>query len=551
LGRLVTALSGHPLRLRQAAALVRTGDWSFAALADRTARDPSILDRLSIDALDDRHRRVLTTLAFLAGALLPMDLVASISDVGVISDSLVELSRRGLTEQHHDRFGLPICIGERYQELLLDYFDLAGAARELGRWLSRQDPTSDTTLSAVNAVISLIGFAAKRRGWTTIVTLVRAAEPILTLAGRWEASLHLLRLGIEASKTIGDAISEALFTHQQGTLAVCRRETELARQHLSHALELRRQLRDHNGAAVTDHNLRMIGVPLPVQPSQPPVKRAHRRLLAVVVGVVITGLTLVTAALARPVVFSTPNSLSPNTAGPPPPPPAVRSPPPKPGPGTRSTDTQPAATLPPHLTPDRGDFAVVHVNPTGPDPTVTFTVSNPNGQPITVARPQVSGDSAFAVRTEDCAQTKLAAAERCQVIVAFHPTQRGQHTATLAVSDTNGLSASAAINGAGLVVLAIRINGTIPNPGAVSDEAHGITCRIDTSRGTCNPFNISTSDAITLTATPTVTVTPNPGLGSNFFTYWSDGCTGKDRLTCHPDLTDDNIVTANFASGPG
>jgi HYR domain/HYDIN/CFA65/VesB-like, Ig-like domain len=294
--RLVAAVDGQPLHLRQAAALARQDGLSFETLAKKAAHDPEVLDRLSIDALAEHERRALAVLALAAGAMLPKELVQAMGDIAQIGECLGLLHRRGLADEQDDRFGLPVCKAESYRQMLLKDLHLAAAVRELGNWLTTQDPTSEESRSAVGAALAVIGFAAERGDWPTVVRLVRVAEPILMLAGRWEACRHALDLGLQGATAIGDRAAEALFSHQQGTLALCQDRLDAAQRLLEHALDLREQLGDHDGAAVTRHNLQLLQPP----PPPPPPRRRPRRLsrlaivgagvLAILVLIVVRGL---------------------------------------------------------------------------------------------------------------------------------------------------------------------------------------------------------------------------------------------------------------------
>jgi HYR domain len=272
---LAAAVQGQPLHLHQAAALAREDGYSLAELATRAARDPQVLDRLSINALAEHEQRVLAVLALAGGALLPRDLIGAIGDIATLGDSLGLLRRRGLIEQHQDRFGLPICHVGTYRELLLKHLQLAGGLGTLSDWLTAQDPTSEQARSAVGGAVNALGFAAEHAEWPAVVRLVRVLEPILTLAGRWEASREALEHGLAAARELGDRAAEALFSHQLGTLELSLDNLDQARAHLDHARQLRAQLGDHAGAAVSSHNLRVVLTPpVPViDPSKPPARR--------------------------------------------------------------------------------------------------------------------------------------------------------------------------------------------------------------------------------------------------------------------------------------
>jgi len=183
---------------------------SFPELARKAASDPQVLDRLSVNALAEDERRVLAVLALAGGALLPEELIAAMGDVAMIGERLGLLRRRGLVEQHEDRFGLPICHVGNYREMLLRYVQLASALRALADWLSTSDPGSEEARSAAGGALGLLGIAAERAEWPGIVRLVRLLEPVLTLLGRWEASREALEHGLAAARATGDQAAEAL-----------------------------------------------------------------------------------------------------------------------------------------------------------------------------------------------------------------------------------------------------------------------------------------------------------------------------------------------------
>lgn len=184
---LVSAVGGQPLHLRQAAALVREGSHSLVSLARQAADDPAVLDRLSISSLTDGERRALAVLACCAGALLPAELVDVIGQAAQLGECLRALYNKGLAEQRHDRFGLPACKAASYRGLLLDDLELGSAAGALTNWLAVRHPSSDESQSAVEAVLTILEFAAERREWSTVVQLARVAEQVLFIAERWEA----------------------------------------------------------------------------------------------------------------------------------------------------------------------------------------------------------------------------------------------------------------------------------------------------------------------------------------------------------------------------
>src|SRR6266511_1312117 len=394
--RLVAAVDGQPLHLRQAAALVREDGLSFATLAKKADHDPEVLDRLSVNALAEQERRALAVLALAAGALLPKELVGVMGDIAQIGECLGLLHRRGLADQQDDRFGLPVCKVESYRQMLLKDLHLAAALRELGSWLATQDPTSEESRSAVGAALAVIGFAAERGDWPAVVRLVRVVEPILTLAGRWEACRHALDLGLQAAKATGDRAAEAFFAHQQGTLALCQDQLDAAKRLLEHALELREQLGDRDGAAVTRHNLQLLQPPEPPpdgdgHPSPP--NRIRKRLLTA--GAVLAAVLVVVGSYM-----------------------AIGAGPPKP---------------PLRATPATLSFGRQAINTASAAQAVTVTNTTEAG--VRLASVGIVGANAadFQVTSNACTAT-LPRGARCAVGVRFVPTIRGDRTAQLSIS---------------------------------------------------------------------------------------------------------------------
>lgn len=394
--RLVAAVDGQPLHLRQAAALVREDGLSFATLAKKADHDPEVLDRLSVNALAEQERRALAVLALAAGALLPKELVGVMGDIAQIGECLGLLHRRGLADQQDDRFGLPVCKVESYRQMLLKDLHLAAALRELGSWLATQDPTSEESRSAVGAALAVIGFAAERGDWPAVVRLVRVVEPILTLAGRWEACRHALDLGLQAAKATGDRAAEAFLAHQQGTLALCQDQLDAGKRLLEHALELREQLGDRDGAAVTRHNLQLLQPPEPPPDGDghpPPPNRIRKRLL--------------TAGAVLAAVFVVVGSYMAIGAG-------------RPKPPLRAT---PAAL----------SFGRQAVNTASAAQAVTVTNTTEAG--VRLASVGIVGANAadFQVTSNACTAT-LPRGARCAVSLRFVPTIRGNRTAQLSIS---------------------------------------------------------------------------------------------------------------------
>jgi hypothetical protein len=292
---LATAVDGQPLHLRQAAALVRGGSHSLASLASQAAADPTVLDRLSINALTTNERRALAVLAFAAGALMPAEIVDIIGQAAQLGECLASLHRRGLAEQRHDRFGLPICKAESYRKMLLGDLQLGASVVGLSNWLAASNRTARESQSALGAALAIIDFAAEREDWMTVVQLARVAEQILFITARWQAWHHVLSQGLTAAKAAHASTIEAYFSHQLGSLELCLDHLDEASRLLRHALTLREQDGDTDGADLTRHNLQLVEPPSPPPPPPRP-RRPHAVVLALTV--VLTVLGLIAGAVA-------------------------------------------------------------------------------------------------------------------------------------------------------------------------------------------------------------------------------------------------------------
>jgi hypothetical protein len=550
--RLAEAVDGQPLHLRQAAALAREGRLSLAEMADLAERDPGRLDQLSIDALAGWQRRALAVLALAAGALLPAELVGVMGDIAEIGECLHLLHRRGLAEQRHDRFGLPACQAERYRGIVLRDLHHAAALRELANWLANCDPTVGDSIEAASAALTISGWAADDGDWPAVVRLVRVAEPILTLAGHWQASRSALACGLHAARAIADHASEALFSHEQGTLALCLDELSTARELLEHALQLRQQHGDHDGAAVSRHNLTVLQPPPPSRPK--PRVRSWRKI-----PVTVGGCLLAVTALAVGVTKALTSASSPSASHP------TRTHHSRDvsrtgtrrssqtgasqgsgsggqrqqSTGASSTGTSTGTTggdqsplQMPALTPLA--FNPVDITPGQPTSTKTLTVRNPNSRPLPITSASIP--EPFTVTADTCLAQPIAAQGSCTVTVQFAPTTLGDFTRVLSLNSPAGQS-TVSLSGTGYVNLTITVTGD----GSVSDG----------QSPSCTTPADATSTACTEPITGPVTLTPTPGPGQVFAGWESPGgdglCEGTGSSLCEvPPLTQDSAVDASF-----
>ena len=520
LRRLVAALDGRPLALRQAAALVRHSGHTFADLTRRVEEDPGVLDELAIAVLGSGAKRVLAVLALLGGAVLSARLVAAMADLPRAAEEFEQLVAHGLAERHGDRYGLSARRAEPYRLLLHRHVDLGGSMRVLGSWLAAHDPGGDTTRDAAQAALTLLGLAAEEGERRQAVRLATAAERVLFVQGLWQACGRALVLGTEAARRAQDPAAEAYFAHQQGSLHLLEGRGPAARQELAHALDLRTRLGDTAGAAVTRANMAL--VPPDVMAPGPAGSAADRGNRRVLVAAVLTVLLLAlgvgigvrisggagsgtagvtasgplsgggaqdTSRTTRGGTGSAVGTGGPGaTTGPAP---SADSTPTTSASGSPSVPGGAASPLKPPLIEGVADYGSVHAG--RKHRVAAFTITNPNDQPLTLSPVTLdgppgppgpsgappppgppgpsdsagsagpsgpSGSSDFAITADSCrtggAPVTLAPGARCGVSVRFAPTALGMRAGTLSVS-SGGRTSTTALTGRGFATVKVTL----------------------------------------------------------------------------------------------
>ncbi|WP_179082732.1 hypothetical protein [Streptomyces rectiverticillatus] len=260
--QLLETVRFRPLHIRQAAALVRAGH-PVETLTRAAARDPRELDRLSAGSLSGPERTALVALALVAGTLVPGNWVSAVGDITYAVQCLVSLHERGLVERpEEDRFGLPVCLKESLRGLSLGAISLSTGVNGLADWLDgavRGDMHSLTdALQGVEGIVGLLGVAAEQGEWRGVIRLAKIAEAALFAGLRWQQWKEVLEKGAEAARRVGDRASEALFSHQLGTVAYVEDRIADAQVRLRHALRLREELGDTAGAELTRANLEYV-----------------------------------------------------------------------------------------------------------------------------------------------------------------------------------------------------------------------------------------------------------------------------------------------------
>jgi hypothetical protein len=501
--RLCAAVRGQPLRLRQAATLAAAGQVSLRGLAVRAERDPRVLDRLTVHRLSESERRVLGVLALAAGAVLPGDLVETISGVGDIAGQLGRLRRHGLVEQEHDRFGLPRCLGEGYRGLLLANLQVGASVQPLITWLRQRDPTSSDALAGASAAVELLGVLAERAEWEELARLAEVTARVLTLAGRWETCRRVLEEGLEAARQVGDLAAQARFSHDLGSMQLCSDNLRQAHDLLTRALELRQQRGDREGAALTRHNLALLSPPAPPtggSDSRPRpsvgqrlaqrARRVRQRLPALLslAGLFAFLIIFVWRTFALPTTAtSTTTTTHVTTTTTRPGSPTTTTLPPGSARTTRPTGptgpTGPGGPAQPGFAaPSSVRFPSTAV---GGSATRAFQVTSTGTGPLRLDDFELDGDRADFTADRHCRHVLLSPSRSCQITVQFRPTTAGSRRATLTIhQNLPGPPSLVRLAGTGVSVPSQRFTVTVEvEAGAdlrVTSDPPGIDCP-----GTC------------------------------------------------------------------
>src|SRR5215211_7661513 len=261
--QLYAALEGYPLRLLQLGALVRDEEISLAEVAERLQQHAGSVGRALtaqvLAARSEDEQRVLAALAVPMGASVGEEHLNELAGVADARPALESLQRRKLVQAHSPRYSLTGSLDETLREEwdLTPWYERALVHFAISAEEQRHDP--ERVLEEADAILGVVQGAAQNGRWEGVLRLGRATEGPLAVRGHWGAWAETLERELEAARQLGDRVAEAWALHQSGTRALCLEDTPTARRDLSEALRLRESLVDREGAAVTRHNLNLLG----------------------------------------------------------------------------------------------------------------------------------------------------------------------------------------------------------------------------------------------------------------------------------------------------
>jgi hypothetical protein len=259
--RLCESLSGHPLRILQAAALVREKRMTL----DSGPRDfgPDDLITQLMKSIDDRQRRALLALISLPGVPLSVHHISAIAEVTDLEPAVQPLLTLGLVVRDNARYQAAAGVADRLRrrEDLTPWIHRAITYFTL--WSSRFQRHPNSLLEEAEALLRTQQSAAETRRSGEVLRIGRLLEGALIVGGRWGAWGNVLERCLDAAKATGDRAAEAWALHQLGTRAVCVGDDGVARSLLGRAVAIRETLGDTGALAASRQNLGFVLAPIP------------------------------------------------------------------------------------------------------------------------------------------------------------------------------------------------------------------------------------------------------------------------------------------------
>jgi NB-ARC domain len=260
-------IQGHPLRIRQTAAIIRERGIAIEVLARDVVPDNLITELMS--TTDDKQRRALLALAALPGVPLPLQHIAGFAEVIDIDQSLAALVGRGLVVRSQSRHRLAEGVADhlRRTEDLKPWVNRA--VTYFTAWAERNRRSPNTLLEESEALLRVQHCAVETQRSGEVLRLGRLVEGALIVGARWGAWAITLDRCLTAAKAMKDRSAEAWTLHEAGTRAVCLGDSMAARALLGQALKLRQTLDDDDAIAASRRNLSFVHAPVSIASRRP------------------------------------------------------------------------------------------------------------------------------------------------------------------------------------------------------------------------------------------------------------------------------------------
>jgi hypothetical protein len=267
----LSMLEDQPLRILQIASSSRESEKSLSEIRDQLQgqdTDAAVV-QFALGNLSESQKKVLAVLGA-AGAVVPFQHVANLSEVNRPKQTLDSLMVLSLVQAHSPRYSLTAVMARTlpnlwnlsaWEDILIDYFS---------RWTDGQ-PTRGLMEDTTDVLLAVMQKANDKKRWQDVIQLGRAVEESLVFLKRWQAWSELLNLTLAAARALGDQKVEAWALHQLGSRALCIGLNDQAQDFLGRALNIRQLIGDQDGLAVTQHNLDTL-----LHPPTPQVKKNGR-----------------------------------------------------------------------------------------------------------------------------------------------------------------------------------------------------------------------------------------------------------------------------------
>jgi CHAT domain/Abnormal spindle-like microcephaly-assoc'd, ASPM-SPD-2-Hydin len=262
-------LVGHPLHILQAAAQARKGTWPGPDLTR-----PPVAD------LPPLEQQVLAVVAAVSAPVYAETLVGVIGSPGVEA-AATALEEKGLLRSASPKYVLAEPLTEAELSTLNVPIWRRHVLAYFVKWIEQHRNSPARLVRDLDAILAVADGPAALEAPHLGLRLLRGAEAGLILSKRFERWGALLQRQEELAAAAGpDLPALGWVRHQQGTRALALGDTAGARASLGEALKIREGLKDAQGAAVTRHNLELLG---PVGPTsgddRRPARSRLRRLL--------------------------------------------------------------------------------------------------------------------------------------------------------------------------------------------------------------------------------------------------------------------------------
>lgn len=261
-------ITNSPWLFKVATWYIKTTNQSFVQLQEQlpaTNPDTALIELVLVQ-LTPSELRILEILAAMAGVALLAPQLKELSNITEIKSPLQRLVASHLVVIESDRYRIPDAlvdaIAHIYNHNPADKERLTSlrlhTLKYFGNWVKKYRSLPNFVITEVDAIMEMLAWGVRNQQWQEVLNLSLAAEPSLIVTKLWGLWHQVLVYTFQSAQHLNDKAVLAWALHQQGTRALCLQEYTQARKNLEQALQLRQQLGDTQGIALTRANLLQI-----------------------------------------------------------------------------------------------------------------------------------------------------------------------------------------------------------------------------------------------------------------------------------------------------